>query len=144
MDPDILFSVACMYDKLGEVAETKAYLELVLVQEEGVGTHEEMESFLALSMTGSVSGGTGHGAEANSGVGVTATTSKARMWLAKLEFAKGGNEALVRALELAVEMEMDGYEVEAAKALCTEIRAKQAWEKQAEKEMGKDNYEVEY
>ena len=100
MDPDTLYQIALMYEKLNDYGEACAYMELTLDQEEGPGGEEE---------------GTGQG------VGVTMTTSKARMWLAKWEFARG---SLGRAMELANELCQDGVEVEEAKALVRDLRAR--------------------
>lgn len=120
LDPEVLYSIANMYDALGDVDETKAYLELVLAQEEGGAAGEDDDAALrrsTMSSSGSGSGGA-------TGVGVTATTSKARLWLVKMEMARGGREALGRAVELADELVQDGYEVEEAKGLVGEIRGR--------------------
>ncbi len=53
--------------------------------------------------------------------GVTHTTSKARMWLAKWALARG---ELARSMELANELCVDGVEVEEAKALIRDARAR--------------------
>lgn len=124
MDPEILYSIACMYDKTGNREETRAYLELTIAQEEGPEEAEE-PSVLGASMT-SV-GTSGRSAARSQGVGVTVTTSRARMWLAKMEFASGG-QGLRRAMELANELCQDGWEVEEAKALIKDIRARMAIE----------------
>ena len=55
------------------------------------------------------------------GTGVTNTTSRARMWLAKWEHARGGYD---RAMELANELCQDGVDVEEAKALIRDLRAR--------------------
>ncbi|EXJ74688.1 anaphase-promoting complex subunit 8 [Cladophialophora psammophila CBS 110553] len=55
------------------------------------------------------------------GTGTTATTSKARLWLARW-WLKAGD--LDRAERLAEELCMDGYEVEEAKGLVREVRGK--------------------
>lgn len=54
-------------------------------------------------------------------VGVGQATSKARMWLARWEFANGN---WGRAGELAAELCADGTEVEEAKALVRDLRAR--------------------
>ncbi len=105
MDPETLYQIACMYEKLGDVEEAAAYMELTLAQEEGPPAGDD-----------------GHdGGHGGGGVGVTPTTSKARMWLARYEFSKGG---LARAMELANELCQDGVEVEEAKALIRDLRAR--------------------
>lgn len=55
------------------------------------------------------------------GVGTTATTSRARLWLARYAFK---NEDFDRAEQLAEELCMDGFEVEEAKGLIREVRGK--------------------
>ena len=107
MDPEILFQIALMYEKLDQSAEAASYMELTLAQEEGPAEQDE---------DGEVDEDTRAG-----GTGVTNTTSKARMWLARWEFAKGG---LARAMELANELCQDGVEVEEAKALIRDLRAR--------------------
>lgn len=120
LDPEVLFSIAMMYDKIGNRDEVKAYLQLALEQEEG----PESDDGLNASTSGSLLAASTEKAQ---GVGVTATTSKSRLWLARLEFGIGSGESLRRALELANELCQDGYEVEEAKALAREIRAKLAY-----------------
>ena len=46
------------------------------------------------------------------------------MWLARLEYVQGTDEGLKRAMQLANELCNDGYEVEEAKGLLKEIRAR--------------------
>lgn len=55
------------------------------------------------------------------GTGTTATTSKARLWLARWSVKMGD---LDRAEKLAEELCMDGYEVEEAKGLVREVRGR--------------------
>jgi len=102
MDPETLYQIALMYEKLGEMEDSASYMEMTLAQEEGPGNDDDDEV-----------GGPG--------TGVTGTTSKARMWLARWEFARGG---LARAMELANELCQDGVEVEEAKALIRDLRAR--------------------
>ncbi|KAL9089670.1 MAG: hypothetical protein Q9165_005702, partial [Trypethelium subeluteriae] len=80
---------------------------------EGEGEEEEEDA-----------GGAGAGGQ---GCGVTDTTSKARMWLARYEFARGG---FTRAMRLATELCQDGVEVEDAKALVRDIRARMERDKE--------------
>lgn len=61
------------------------------------------------------------GAEDGFGTGTTATTSKARLWLARYCVRI---DDLERAERLAEELCMDGYEVEEAKALVREVRGR--------------------
>ena len=102
LDPEMLHSIALVYEKMDQTDEAASYMEMALAQEEGPGEDDDDE---------------GRGA----GTGVTNTTSKARMWLARWEFARGG---LARAMELANELCQDGVEVEEAKALIRDLRAR--------------------
>ena len=102
LDPEILYQIALMYEKMDELDEAASYMEMTLAQEEGPGEDDDDET-------------------KGSGTGVTNTTSKARMWLARWEFARGG---LARAMELANELCQDGVEVEEAKALIRDLRAR--------------------
>lgn len=120
LDPDVLYEISCMYHMLGKLEETKAYLELVLAQEEGGGLEDE-ETALKSSM-GAASNAAASGS--SQGVGVTKTTCRARLWLAKLEVASGGREGLKRAKELANELCSDGWEVEEAKTLLREVEVR--------------------
>lgn len=90
------------------MAECAAYMELVLAQEEGPDYEDA-------------------GPEVVGGVGVTATTSKARLWLARWEYMRGMYQ---RAMELANELCQDGVEVEDAKALVRDIRARMERERE--------------
>ncbi|OBT88555.1 hypothetical protein VE02_03936 [Pseudogymnoascus sp. 03VT05] len=97
MDPELLLQIAGMYERMGEGSEAREYMELCVAQEEGEGEEEE------------------------GGVGVTVATSKARMWLARWAMGEGEWEV---ALRYATELCQDGVEVEEAKALVREIRAR--------------------
>lgn len=124
MDPEVLFGIACMYDKLNDAHERKAYLELVLAQEESADADDpdDPEASFAKSMNSTVGGTTGP-TERFQGVGVTATTSKARLWLCRIEIGEDTNESLRKAMELANELCQDGWEVEEAKGLIRQIRS---------------------
>ncbi|KAF2685246.1 TPR-like protein [Lentithecium fluviatile CBS 122367] len=102
LDPEVLYQIALLYERLQDMQECSAYMELVLAQEEGP---EYDEATL----------------EIGGGVGVTPTTSKARLWLARWEYMRGMYQ---RAMELANELCQDGVEVEDAKALVRDIRAR--------------------
>ena len=109
MDPEILFQIALMYEKVEDLEEAAEYMEMTLAQEEGpTGEDEEGDGTRGV------------------GIGVTNTTSKARIWLARWEFGRGG---LSRAMELANELCQDGVEVEEAKALIRDLRARMEVEK---------------
>ncbi|OBT63504.1 hypothetical protein VE03_08101 [Pseudogymnoascus sp. 23342-1-I1] len=98
MDPELLLQISGMYERMGEGSEAKEYMELCVAQEEGEGEEGE-----------------------EGGVGVTVATSKARMWLARWAMGEGEWEV---ALRYATELCQDGVEVEEAKALVREIRAR--------------------
>ena len=102
VDPETLYQIALMYEKMDQHDEAASYMEMTLAQEEGPGEDDDDET-------------------RGSGTGVTNTTSKARMWLARWEFARGG---LARAMELANELCQDGVDVEEAKALIRDLRAR--------------------
>lgn len=102
MDPDTLYQIALQYEKSHDMGEACAFMELTLQQEYGAAEDEDEP-------------------DGGQGVGVTATTSKARMWLAKWEFA---HEGFGRAMKLANELCQDGVEVEEAKALVRDLRAR--------------------
>jgi anaphase-promoting complex subunit 8 len=101
MDPETLFSIAQMYERVQNMEEAAAYMELCVAQELGQTGDEDEE---------------GQG-----GVGVTPTTSRARMWLAKWAFK---NNQLHKSLRLATELCQDGMEVEESKALVRELRTR--------------------
>ena len=107
MDPETLYQIACVYEKMGEMDEAAAYMELTLNQEEGFSANEDEDG------DGDEEGGRG--------TGVTITTSRARMWLAKWAYGKGD---LGAAMKLAEELCEDGFEVEEAKALVRDLRAR--------------------
>jgi anaphase-promoting complex subunit 8 len=102
LDPEVLYQIALLYERIHEMNDCASYMELVLAQEEGPEYEE----------------GSG---EVGGGVGITPTTSKARLWLARWEFMRGMYQ---RAMELANELCQDGVEVEDAKALVRDIRSR--------------------
>ncbi|KAF1986578.1 TPR-like protein [Aulographum hederae CBS 113979] len=121
LDPETLFQIACLYERMYDKEECAAYMELVIAQEEGVSStrDDELEGNASFrSSTASAPDAAGNGF---SGVGVTATTSKARMWLARWSFSKGDYQ---RSAELANELCQDGVDVEDAKALVRDVRAR--------------------
>ncbi|EAW14860.1 anaphase promoting complex subunit CDC23 [Aspergillus clavatus NRRL 1] len=136
LDPETLHQIATLYERLGDEEEAAAYMELTLQQESGQGPEDESvtsdnendedqstsgtphESRRAPSSFGNQNDrddGTYHG------TGVTATTSKARLWLARWALRHGDLE---RADQLAGELCQDGVEVEEAKALMRDVRAR--------------------
>ena len=110
LDPETLYQIALMYEKLNQPEEAASYMEMTLAQEEGPrdGDDDDDDEY-------------NDDRAGRGGTGVTNTTSKARMWLAKWEFARG---ELGRAMELANELCQDGVEVEEAKALIRDLRAR--------------------
>ncbi|ATZ57780.1 Bccdc23 [Botrytis cinerea B05.10] len=124
MDPEILLQIAGMYERLEDEKEARGYMELCMAQEEGndnadasaINIHNDSassddEGRQPLAPTG----------EGGNGTGVTAATSKARMWLAKHSMRTGDYK---RAMQLATELCQDGVEVEDAKALVREVRVR--------------------
>ncbi|KFA65687.1 hypothetical protein S40285_04811 [Stachybotrys chlorohalonatus IBT 40285] len=126
MDPDILLQIAVMYDQLGEEEEAKAYMELCVAQEDG-GAAADMNLGESVRIHNDSPPGSEDEAEprgennAGEGTGVTAATSKARMWLAKFAMRTADYTTASR---LAAELCQDGVEVEEAKALFREVRSR--------------------
>jgi len=106
---ETLCNIATLYERLGERERTAEYMEMTLAQEEG---------FAMVAEEGGGSSELDDEVKA-SGIGVTAVTSKARIWLARWEAGRGGWK---RALELAHELREDGVELEEAGALIKDIR----------------------
>jgi anaphase-promoting complex subunit 8 len=119
LDPESLYQIALLYERVDEMKECAAYMELVLVQEDGGGR--------VSAGGGDDLGGLAGSSAVVNGVGVTPTTSKARMWLAKWEY---DSMNFGRANELANELCQDGVEVEDAKALIRDIRSRMDRERQ--------------
>lgn len=116
MDPELLLQIAGMYERQGEEDDAREYMELCVAQEEGV-LHATDADGRRLS-AGSDDDDAGR---SGGGTGVTAATSKARMWLARYAMSQ---DDLDTAMRLATELCQDGVEVEEAKALIREIRAR--------------------
>ncbi|KAM0507386.1 hypothetical protein ACHAP8_001013 [Fusarium lateritium] len=127
MDPDILLQIAVMYDNLDEEEEARSYMELCVAQEDGGGASgAEADPAESIAIHNDSPAGSENGAENdensnNEGTGVTAATSKARMWLAKFSMRAGD---YMTASRLAGELCQDGVEVEEAKALVREVRSR--------------------
>jgi len=124
MDPEILLQIAGMYERLEDEKEARAYMEMCVAQEEGaadnleasvINIHQDSTSSDDEART---AGGGGGG---DTGTGVTAATSKARMWLAKYAMRTGD---YTRAMQLATELCQDGLGVEEAKAVVREVRVR--------------------
>lgn len=116
LDPELLYPIALLHEKQSEFEEAASYMELVLAQEEGPGSIHPDELPLGTSHLENEDDGAG-----GQGTGVTVTTSKARMWLARWAFKKG---ELKKAMEFANELCEDGFEVEEAKALGRDLRSR--------------------
>lgn len=128
MDPDVLLQIAAMYDQLGEEEEAKAYMELCVAQESGGDAGDDNNNPAESvrihndSPPGSDDGaGDGNETAGRQGTGVTAATSRARMWLARFAMRTADYETANR---LATELCQDGVEVEEAKALVREVRSR--------------------
>lgn len=96
LDPQVLYDIALLYEKESNWDEAAAYMELCLAQEEGPEEGDE-------------------------GMGVTQITSRARLWLARWSYSNGEWQ---RTMELANELCQDGVEVEEAKSLVRDVRAR--------------------
>lgn len=105
LDPQILYDIALLYERESQYEEAAAYMELTLAQEEGPDDATE--------------------GAASEGLGVTQVTSRARLWLAKYCYT---NAEWQRTMELANELCQDGFEVEEAKGLVKDVRARLAVE----------------
>lgn len=105
LDTEILYQIALLYERDNDIDEAAAYMELTLAQEEGPDEDELVPGTQA----------------ANPGIGVTQTTSRARLWLAKYCFHVQNWQ---RAAQLANELCQDEVEVEEAKALVRDVRAR--------------------
>jgi anaphase-promoting complex subunit 8 len=125
MDPEVLLQIAGMYERMEDEEEAKAYMELCVAQEEGLADNLEASAINIHADSGSDDDESRPPAAAanggDTGTGVTAATSKARMWLAKYTMRKGDYP---RAMQLATELCQDGVEVEEAKALVRELRVR--------------------
>ncbi|KAB8292281.1 hypothetical protein EYC80_008023 [Monilinia laxa] len=124
MDPEILLQIAGMYERLEDQVEARGYMELCVAQEEGSDNADA--SAINIHNDSASSDDEGRQpiapiAEGSNGTGVTAATSKARMWLAKYSMRTGDYK---RAMQLATELCQDGVEVEDAKALVREVRVR--------------------
>ncbi|KAI2643183.1 TPR-like protein [Xylaria nigripes] len=124
-DPEILLQIAGMYDTLGEIEDAKIYMEMCVAQEVGP-TGESQGDSIAVHHDSPGRGSDDDGDDGGrmvgtEGTGVTAATSKARMWLARFAMR---TEDYTTASRLANELCQDGVEVEEAKALIREVRSR--------------------
>ena len=170
LDPETLFQIASLNERMGNEAETAKYMDLCVAQETGASGKSVADAEKALrkqkrkeakraalaeerrrNISGSMEAGDGEGmddtgdgdteilsspsslseaseieeddeeGEEGFGYGTTATTSKARLWLARYALRTGDLE---RSERLAEELCMDGFEVEEAKSLVREVRGR--------------------
>ncbi|ORY71641.1 anaphase promoting complex subunit 8 [Pseudomassariella vexata] len=124
MDPEILLQIATMYDDMKEEDDARAYMEMCVAQEEGPSANELGDSIQIHKDDGSDDDGEDRrngGGLGGDGTGVTAATSKARMWLAQYAMRV---QDWTTANRLANELCQDGVEVEEAKALIREVRSR--------------------
>lgn len=130
LDPETLHQIALLYERLGDEDEAASYMELTLAQESGqaVGEDDDPSSddnddtqSSSRPRPSSHSYQNDDEEDTWHGTGVTATTSKARLWLARWALRTGD---LDRADQLAGELCQDGVEVEEAKALMRDVRAR--------------------
>lgn len=115
MDPELLLQIATMYERQGDEEEARDYMEMCIAQEEGLSNEFDTDGRR-------LSGDSIIDEEKANGTGVTIATSKARMWLARWAMRTEDYET---ASKLANELCQDGVEVEEAKALIREVRARQ-------------------
>lgn len=120
LNPEDLYQIAILYDRLEDRHECAAYMELCLAQEDGLGATGDDEDNITPDTSG-LYGSQAVPSNGAGGVGVTPTTSKARMWLAKFALNSGDWE---KANMLANELCQDGVEVEEAKAIVAEVRSR--------------------
>lgn len=170
LDPETLFHIAQLYERMPHEAEAARYMELCISQETGQTSNEPTAKVrkprhkpkkhprgkAAIPSFGTdphnsedgidegdgdteiLSSPSSHSSNATEplsppgpstddidndgfGTGTTATTSRARLWLARYAVK---NDDLDRAERLAEELCMDGFEVEEAKGLVREVRGR--------------------
>ena len=133
LDPETVHQIAMLYERLDDLETAAEYMELTIAQETGStgkliakARRAPRESDMEDDDTEVMSSFEDEGddipapGEEPFGTGVTATTSKARLWLARWAMRKS---ELDRAETLLEELCQDGVEVEEAKAGLREIRA---------------------
>ncbi|KAI5290435.1 Anaphase-promoting complex subunit 23 [Ascosphaera acerosa] len=141
LDPDILHQIALLYERSGDLDTAASYMELTMQQESGTMLDEDDDEIDTAEDGGN---GKVHGEASTKqqrrdtsasrknveqqdiqiGTGVTASTSKARLWLAKWSLQR---DDLTRANQLASELCQDGYEVDEAKAIMRDIHSRRAF-----------------
>ncbi len=146
LDPETVYQIATLYERLGDVEEAARFMELTVAQETGstaarVGKasaaavrryrmdnddddndDNDDDATEVLSDDSDSDDDDDEGAgDDGFGMGTTPTTSKARLWLARWAVRRGDLDLAER---LAEELCVDGYEVEEAKGLVREVRAR--------------------
>lgn len=128
LDPETLHQIALLYERLGDDAEAASYMELTIAQEFGPAPHEDDDASSddnddsrSARPRPSTQSFQNDDEEPRVGTGPTVTTSKARLWLARWALRTGDVD---RANLLAGELCQDGVEVEEAKALMRDVRAR--------------------
>jgi anaphase-promoting complex subunit 8 len=140
LDPETLYQIATLYEKLGDLEEAARFMELTVAQETGSTAKRVSKASVAARRYGmddddgsiaddatevlSDESESDDDIEADGdgfGLGTTATTSKARLWLARWAVRRGDLDIAER---LAEELCVDGYEVEEAKGLVREVRGR--------------------
>lgn len=107
LDTEVCYQIASMYERLGDEGESKGWMELCVAQENGYDSDDEDENPMQT--------------RDDDGLNVTIWTSKARMWLAKKAME---NKDYQQAMIYAEELCFDGQDVEEAKALVRDLRAR--------------------
>ncbi len=116
--------------RLAEMRETQPNMELDAGGEgggegDGDGDGDDVTDVLSSPEASPDAASDDEGGDDGFGTGTTATTSKARLWLARYCVKVGDLE---RAERLAEELCIDGYEVEEAKGLVREVRGRREGE----------------
>ena len=133
LDPETLYQIATLYERLADLDEAARYMEMAVAQETGsmakkiskasdaAKRHAPDDDRDDLTEVASSDSEDDFDPSDGFGTGTTATTSKARLWLARWGVRKG---ELDMAERLAEELCVDGYEVEEAKSLIREVRGR--------------------
>lgn len=134
LDPDILHQIALLYERLGDNDTAASYMELTVQQENGPSLEDDEDDSSTVAGDGNGLGAASsrrtstyshksneETEEEQVGTGVTASTSKARLWLAKWALQRND---LDRADQLASELCQDGVEVDEAKAIMRDVHSR--------------------
>ncbi|KAI5305680.1 hypothetical protein KEM56_003664, partial [Ascosphaera pollenicola] len=122
-----------LYERLGDNDTAANYMELTIQQETGLSPDDDDDDTSTVAADGDVPGTassrrtstyshkSNEAEEEQVGTGVTASTSKARLWLAKWALQ---HHDLDRADQLASELCQDGIEVDEAKAIIRDVHSR--------------------